>query len=262
MDLKWPNQKMIDYFLKSSSIDFNSNDISFLNRVFQTSPKIYEKRLEMIGFKNLNRVIDAGCGFGQWSLILSQLNTKVVSLEKDEKRLIFLKFIMEELGILNIKLECELLPISSKFDTNFDGIFCYGTLPLLDWRKALEQFSGLLRKGGKIYVNANDIGWYLFTFESGWNSTRDFNSRHSLIKTLLETEFYLSHNVKSSSDSHILITMKELQSELDSLGFTSIKQGIEGSVTEHCIPRFTKHSLLLGEYKGFDAVHEALGVKD
>jgi precorrin-6B methylase 2 len=261
MKLKWPNKKMIDYFLKNKSIDLNVNDINFLNRIFQTSPKIYEKRLEKIGFKNLNNVIDAGCGFGQWSLILSQLNTKVVSIEKDEKRLMFLKFIIEELGISNISLMCELLPISSKFETNSDGIFCYGTLPLLDWRKALEQFSSLLRKGGKLYVNANDIGWYLFTFETGWNSTTDFDSRRSLIKTLLETEFYLRHNMKSSRDSHILITMKELQSELYSLGFTNIRQGIEGSIKDICKPRITKHSLLLGKYKGFDAVHEALGVK-
>ena len=46
------------------------NDKLFIQRVFSKGLDSYINRLEAIGFTKKSKVLDAGCGYGQWSIAL------------------------------------------------------------------------------------------------------------------------------------------------------------------------------------------------
>ena len=63
--------------LNIGKIFLNDNDFSFFKRVWSQDLNIYKDRLSAIDFNQKNNVLDAGCGFGQWSLQLSILNNNI-----------------------------------------------------------------------------------------------------------------------------------------------------------------------------------------
>ena len=78
------------------------NDFGFLNRVYQTNTKVYLNRLKNIGFENYNSVLDAGCGYGQWSISLSKLNSHVLATDISSSRVIIADEITKSQNIKNI----------------------------------------------------------------------------------------------------------------------------------------------------------------
>ena len=81
------------------------NDFEFLKRLYQTNPEIYTNRLKMIGFENQNHVLDVGCGFGQWSICLSKLNSTVTSTDISSSRVIIAYNIATSMGKKNIQFK-------------------------------------------------------------------------------------------------------------------------------------------------------------
>ena len=65
--------------LSSSNID-SDLDKQCIQRNFNDGDlEKYKHRLKAIGFESINGpVLDAGCGFGQWSIVLRDLNSKVI----------------------------------------------------------------------------------------------------------------------------------------------------------------------------------------
>ena len=62
--------------------DFNSvSDFDFFNRVYGSDNSDYLVRIKMIGFEKMNKVLDYGCGYGQWSIALSSNNNQVFSVD-------------------------------------------------------------------------------------------------------------------------------------------------------------------------------------
>ena len=60
-----------------SSSSLGHNDSLFVERIFHGGIEKYLRRLNAIELKNFDNVLDAGCGFGQWSIALSQTNGTV-----------------------------------------------------------------------------------------------------------------------------------------------------------------------------------------
>ena len=81
---------MIDY--KTVSKHFSSDsEKSFFQRIYSDGIIKYKRRLQAIGFSGEEMVLDAGCGYGQWSLALSELNKNVESLDFSKKRIKYVK---------------------------------------------------------------------------------------------------------------------------------------------------------------------------
>src|SRR5690349_18939652 len=59
----------------------SDNDRAFFDRVFATPAEIYERRLVGVGMSGHDHVVDAGCGFGQWTMVLAALNRKVTAID-------------------------------------------------------------------------------------------------------------------------------------------------------------------------------------
>ncbi|MDP2193596.1 MAG: hypothetical protein Q8K36_03625, partial [Alphaproteobacteria bacterium] len=59
---------------------------TFFQRVYSKGIAPYVERLQQYKFEKYERILDAGCGYGQWSLALSQLNKEVYACDADHKR--------------------------------------------------------------------------------------------------------------------------------------------------------------------------------
>ena len=91
---------------------------------------------------------------------LSFLNKKVYVTEKDKEKLSVIKNIITLLKLDNVKI----IKNFSKNNVNFDAIFLYSVIYFTDWKKKLPDLILYLKKNGYIYINTNDLGWYLYNF--------------------------------------------------------------------------------------------------
>jgi SAM-dependent methyltransferase len=115
----------------------------------------YVARLGMSG----RRVLDAGCGVGNWSLALAEHFGHVTSLEFNPDRLAFTRLAGEAAGV-GLDLvhgSIEDLPFS---DACFDGVFCNGVIFLTDYRQSMAELARVLKPGGMLYVSFDELAWW------------------------------------------------------------------------------------------------------
>src|SRR5437016_11395784 len=67
--------------------DLGDNDRAFFRRMFAKPIAHYCERLRAVGFEGHSRVLDAGAGFGQWTLACAALNGSVVGFDIDPRRM-------------------------------------------------------------------------------------------------------------------------------------------------------------------------------
>ncbi len=54
-------------------------DAGYAQFVCQRSYRYYAERVKQLGFANLGVVADVGCGYGQWSAALAEVNEAVIA---------------------------------------------------------------------------------------------------------------------------------------------------------------------------------------
>lgn len=233
-----------------------ANDRLFIHRIYSEGIEKYIKRLQSIGFVSSERILDAGCGYGQWSLALARLNQQVYGCEISDLRLSFIRRLTSEYNIQNLQVQkasIEDLPYPDSF---FDKVFCYGVVLCSDWKNSILEFKRVLKPGGKLYVNANEIGWYVFLWETEHNKSSDYDPRAVVAKVFSDTHRYNEHGIHSCGDQ-LLVRQKELALWISNAGF-KIQIGPEGSIAvEASAPQI--EPFLLQEYEGMPAVYEILG---
>lgn len=126
-----------------------------------TPPSYYEERLKAMDFTGKKCVIDAACGYGRWTLPLAKLNHFVHGIDIHPQRLSMAGKLLENHGKSNAEMRVgnlENLP----FDADFaDGVFCYSVIMFTNIDNTIREFNRVLKKGGLLYLNYNNIGWYL-----------------------------------------------------------------------------------------------------
>lgn len=122
------------------------------------SQAYYIKRIKQIGLSG-RAVLDAGCGMGNWSMALARFYDHVLSLDIEQPRLMVLSSIIDRFRdrIQPIHGSLEQMPFP---DDHFDTIFCNGVIFLTDYRKTLDEFCRVLRKGGNLYLTYNSLEWW------------------------------------------------------------------------------------------------------
>lgn len=115
----------------------------------------YLSRLSMNG----ERVLDAGCGVGNWTIALSSFYEKVFSLEFNKDRLAFTKLAVEVANIDSTLVygSIESLPFEDNF---FDGVFCNGVIFLTDYKKSMSELARVLKPGGMMYISFDEMPWW------------------------------------------------------------------------------------------------------
>ena len=118
----------------------------------------YAKRIARLGLSG-GKVLDAGCGMGNWSLGLARWFEEVYAIEIDKKRLEVLAKVAGSFNgrIVPVFGSIEALPFASG---TFEAIFCNGVVFLTDYRKSLSEFGRVLRRGGWLYLTYNTRRWW------------------------------------------------------------------------------------------------------
>jgi SAM-dependent methyltransferase len=124
----------------------------------------YLSRLDQLTFSG-DRVLDAGCGVGQWSVALSRRFERVEAVDCNTERLAVLENVASQLRIQNVgvrEASIEHLPYSP---TTFDAVFCYGVIMFTQVERVLREFYRVMRPGGRVYVCLNADGWSRYLIE-------------------------------------------------------------------------------------------------
>ena len=229
----------------------SQNKKQFFKRVWSTSQIVYNKRLKKINFQNCENVLDFGAGFGQWMVQLSYLNKNVYVVEKDSEKSKVLLKIINLLKIKNVKIITDLI----KNKIKFDAIFVYSVIYFTDWKKKIPQLIKSMKKNGLIYINTNDLGWYLYNFYNAHNNMNDFNSKNMAIEA-----FYNSINNRNNKSKYkqLITPKKDLIDLLKKNKVKKIQSGGDGTCGTKKI-RVKK--FYLEKFQNVTAVYEVLGKK-
>ena len=218
----------------------------------QRSLNYYLTRLESLGFKNQSKVLDAACGMGQWSLALSKLNSHVEGVDINVGRLLVAKSLFEHHGVDNFNFQysnLENLPYSIN---SFDAIFCYGAFMFTNMPKTLGEFHRVLKPEGKIYLNANSLGWYLHLLLDPGIKQKNW----SIVKSV----FKMTARTLLGKKQNIIVTEKWLKKQLELFGFELLKIGTEGSINLNC-NHHQPDSAYPEKFYGVPAILEVLAKK-
>lgn len=189
----------------------------------QRSLDYYRARLEALGFRGMERVLDAACGMGQWTVALSALNGHVNGVDINMERLLLSKLLADGMGADNCTFRyglLEKLPFEREY---FDGIFCCGAFMFTDMPTTLSEFHRTLKPDGKIYLNANNIGWYAHLLLDRGLKQRNFSIMKSALRIIAATMLGRTRN--------IVVTKKWLMRHLESAGLRVLAVGAEGEIS-------------------------------
>ena len=235
------------------------SEAAFVRRVFSGGIEPYSDRVAQYGFTGCEQVLDAGCGFGQWSIALARQNVAVRAIDVAVDRLAFLDALAHRLGHPNIVSKRAQVWNTDDPDGSFDAIFCYGVVFLTPWRRTLAEFARLLKPGGRLYVNANGDGWYRHLASTGHNAGPGYDPRALAARALANTERY-RQGLAVDEEAGLVIEPDHLRDELTKLGFRGIRQGAEGTLTITAGAPLVQ-PFFQGEYDGRLGVYEILATK-
>jgi len=210
----------------------------------------YIKRLDLLGFNGMNYVLDAACGMGQWSLALAKNNKFVEGIDINLNRITMAQILSKENNIVNCRFindSIEKLPYDSEV---FDGIFCYGSFMFVNMPKTLLEFNRVLKKNGKLYLNANSYGWYLHLLLDLGLKKGNLNLINSAIKILLRTIIGRNNN--------IIVRKNWLKNIIENAGFEINSIDVEGMINNH---GYFVESAYPSHFYGMKSILEVLAIK-
>lgn len=247
----------INGYITSVRHELGENDTEFFKRVYGEGLEKYENRTAAIGFTGHASVLDAGCGFGQWSLALGMHNKHVSSCDVSPERVNILAKLAAELGFSNIDATVCRLETLPYDDNTFDAVFCYGVIFLTPWRQTLKEFQRVLQPSGKLYVNANGIGWYVFLWKEEQNKTSDYDPKSRAAHVMLNTLRYDREGIYEDG-MEMIIEPEDLKNEMTFLGFKSVQIAPEGTL-KVALDAPPPRPFFRSEYYGQTGVYEAMG---
>jgi len=227
--MKKMTKKNLDELIEKNTSNLNGFEKEFFKRMWSSDEQIYIDRLQAIGFENLNNVLDAGCGFGQWTIQLSKLNKNVQGVELVKDRIKTTNNIKKFYNKKNLNVyegSISKLPFKSN---SFDGIFCYSAIYFTDYEETLKEFFRVLKPKGKLYFCTNDYGWYLYNLIEGHNPSKYFSQRKMARDTFLNT-LKIIFNLEIPSGSQRILTKNKVIEILKKNGFINIIDEKEGGI--------------------------------
>lgn len=245
----------IDSLLGCFGDSLPANERMFAARAWNTELLIYRERLKAIGFVGLPRVLDAGCGYGQWSCALDALNRDVFAVDYSATRIQIASTLARAAGGEDIRFAVQSVDQLAFADNSFDAVFCYSVIYATDPRRTLREFRRVLKPGGRLYICANGIGWQISGLLKGQSGNGGFDHRRAAIRALKNTirSFFTGHF--ASGAEHIM-SSRTIASELTKLGFANIVRGGEGTI--HVDPDCAPSRFFSDTYYGFEGVYEIL----
>jgi SAM-dependent methyltransferase len=252
------SRESLDEVISDFSSLLDPGAAAFLQRVYRCGLEPYRRRLKAHGFSGHGRVLDAGCGFGQWTLALAGLdNREVVAIDQSAERLLFVRRALAATGQTNVMVRRARLDRVPDDLGTFDAIFCYSVLPWTPWRQVIPEIARSLRPGGLLYVNAQGFGWYKFLWDTGHNATADYDPRLVAGQALCNTVRY-DQGLPPEPGRDVLIEPDALKQALIAAGLIDLRLGAEGSVFLESPDAEPIQPFFAGQYEGCLGVYEIL----
>ncbi|MED7787552.1 class I SAM-dependent methyltransferase [Francisella sp. 19X1-34] len=209
----------IEKFIKENSQD------NYYEVVFEHPMSFYEERVMMSGVTGYKKVLDAGCGYGQWSVALSKYNKEVVALDHSEYMLKCANNLKKHCGVTNLNfIHGDLHSTMESFDNmSFEAIWIWSTLMFLNRDHVLREFNRILKPGGVIFVGSkNSIGRVFYKiFHLGFKKL-DFKA----IKREFKNVFY-GRRIDYINNYSML---SQLENVYEPYGFDVIAKDSEGFI--------------------------------
>lgn len=205
-------RKLSDYERSFAALEFSG----------QKTPTYYAARLRAIGFCQLDRILDAACGMGQWSLAMAGLNGHVEGIDINAGRLDVAAALARAAGRTNCSLRSAPMEQLPYDDAEFDAVFCYGAFMFADMPRALAEFRRVLRPGGRVYLNANSSGWYAHLLIDRGLAKANLRIIRSAAFMIVQTLLRRSRNR--------VVGMRWLGRRLGAAGFRVVANGAEGTI--------------------------------
>ena len=114
---------------------------------------IPDETLGALGDVRGQRVLELGCGGGQWSMFLAREGVDVVGLDLSEVQLARARRLAAVEGVPLVQAAAEAPPFA---DGSFDVVFCdHGGMTWADPYLTVPEVARLLRPGGRLVFNAS-----------------------------------------------------------------------------------------------------------
>lgn len=147
---------------QTNFISATKGDILHTKIQFERGLDYYASRIEAIAMKGFQHILDAGCGCGQWSIVLADVNESISALDINAGLLEIARMYTRKYNKKNIQYyqgDLHLLPFG---DETFDAVFSYSVLMCTKEDEVIREFSRVLKPGGKIYICSDGPGWPLY----------------------------------------------------------------------------------------------------
>jgi SAM-dependent methyltransferase len=113
-------------------------------------------------------VLDAACGVGAWSISMAGNVEAVVAVDRNPARLQIGELLKRVNRVRNVEFVAgDLHDLPARCET-FDLVICYSALMFVRAGTVIRELSRVLKPGGRMYISANGLGWYLF--EGPWRA--------------------------------------------------------------------------------------------
>lgn len=185
-----------------------------------------KQKLKCTGFSGFNLVIDAACGSGNWSYILSGLNKHVIGFDNSAE---LIKAARKNYSdVLNLNFICASLADQPFKNLHADAIICADSLMFANPVISLNNFHNILKKDGLVYISVNSIGWILNVIINRGIKRMDRSKINMGIRIILDTLIRRLFNSAYKIQSTVY-TINDLKKIAERSGFEVVYAGYEGT---------------------------------
>lgn len=212
------------------------------------------ERLRNMELSGLDLVIDAACGEGDMLPSLSGLNKTVAGFDNFHASAIKAGELILSRQLNNVLvLMSDMLNIAIK-ENSADGILCFDSFQYVNPYEVFKEFRRILRKGGKVYINTNALGWAFHTLVNRGIRKRDIKKINMGLRILFDFgALTVNRRHKVVSTFYTEARLKKIARDS---GFSVIYTGEEGSYNNE---GFKKYPPLFGaKYMGLAHSIEAV----
>jgi SAM-dependent methyltransferase len=135
--------------------------------IFRKDIRFWEEKVKEFGWVAGRKILDFGCGMGQWMIALAHHNKEIVGIDPSFKSLMLAQGALNKNRIHNsrlIKGMGEQLPFKNNI---FDGLFTYGVLMYTCEFTAFNEIVRVLKNGGRLFLAVDGAGYFLKNIVDG-----------------------------------------------------------------------------------------------
>ncbi len=160
-------------------------------------------------FEANSRILDGGCGMGEWTVFLSNKNFQVLGLDISTTTIERLKKVLPHNQFVSGDIR------HTEFEAaSFDAYFSWGTFEHFEngLGECVQEAYRLLKPGGYLFVSVPYQNWRHLLHGARWSGSKKSDDDSQLSQTMPSVRFYQWR-----------LTRSELAKELQIQGFNVIK---------------------------------------